>query len=71
MVVELDRRFLPSLEELRLCAAEMGVKMDIYRGVSASEHITNLYIIIDIFRENETPDLLPIDGAEKIRYHCC
>lgn len=34
VVVELDRRFLPSLEELRLSAAEMGVKMDIYRGVS-------------------------------------
>lgn len=34
VVVELDRRFIPSLEELRLSAAEMGVKMDIYRGVS-------------------------------------
>ncbi|VDL19161.1 unnamed protein product [Hymenolepis diminuta] len=32
VVVELDRRFIPSLEELRLSAAEMGVKMDIYRG---------------------------------------
>ncbi|VDD80118.1 unnamed protein product [Mesocestoides corti] len=32
VVVELDRRFIPCLEELRLSAAEMGVKMDIYRG---------------------------------------
>lgn len=32
-VVELDRRFIPSLEELRLAAAEMGITMDIYRQV--------------------------------------
>ncbi|KAF8572337.1 hypothetical protein P879_01787 [Paragonimus westermani] len=30
-VVELDHRFIPGLEELRLAASEMGVKMDIYR----------------------------------------
>ncbi|TPP60478.1 rRNA adenine N(6)-methyltransferase [Fasciola gigantica] len=31
VVVELDRRFIPSLEELRLAAVEMGIQMDIYR----------------------------------------
>ncbi|KAF5404004.1 rRNA adenine N(6)-methyltransferase [Paragonimus heterotremus] len=30
-VIEIDRRFIPGLEELRLVASEMGVKMDIYR----------------------------------------
>ncbi|OON15549.1 ribosomal RNA adenine dimethylase family protein, partial [Opisthorchis viverrini] len=30
-VVEVDRRFIPGLEELRMTAAEMGIKMDIYR----------------------------------------
>ncbi|VDP90621.1 unnamed protein product [Echinostoma caproni] len=31
-VVELDRRFIPGLEELRLAAFEMGIQMDIYRS---------------------------------------
>ncbi|VDP43795.1 unnamed protein product [Schistosoma curassoni] len=30
-VVELDRRFIPGLQELRLAAFEMGIQMDIYR----------------------------------------
>lgn len=33
-VVELDRRFIPGLQELRLAAFEMGIQMDIYRQVS-------------------------------------
>ncbi|VDK33324.1 unnamed protein product [Taenia asiatica] len=49
VVVELDRRFIPSLEELRLWAFEMGVKMDIYRGdilkVNTGDifHVTNMH----------------------------
>lgn len=30
-VVELDRRFIPGLQELQLAALEMGIQMDIYR----------------------------------------
>ncbi|KAM7537598.1 hypothetical protein Aperf_G00000069247 [Anoplocephala perfoliata] len=50
VVVELDRRFIPSLEELRLSAAEMGVKMDIYRG--------------DVLKLN-TGDLFPITSIHQ------
>ncbi|VDN24576.1 unnamed protein product [Dibothriocephalus latus] len=48
VVVELDRRFLPALQELQVSAAEIGVKMDIYRG--------------DILKMN-TEDIFPVDAV--------
>ncbi|KAL7065164.1 hypothetical protein AAHC03_04570 [Spirometra sp. Aus1] len=47
VVVELDRRFLPALQELQVSAAEIGVRMDIYRG--------------DILKMN-TEDIFPVDA---------
>uniref|UniRef100_A0A183TC40 rRNA adenine N(6)-methyltransferase n=2 Tax=Schistocephalus solidus TaxID=70667 RepID=A0A183TC40_SCHSO len=48
VVVELDRRFLPALQELQVSAAELGVHMDIYRG--------------DILKMN-TEDIFPVDAV--------
>ncbi|KAL3315291.1 Dimethyladenosine transferase 1, mitochondrial [Cichlidogyrus casuarinus] len=42
-VVELDRRFLPGLEELRISAHQFGTKMDIYRTDILQFPMDNLF----------------------------
>ncbi|VDM34976.1 unnamed protein product, partial [Hydatigera taeniaeformis] len=53
VVVELDRRFIPLLEELRLSACEMGVKMDIYRGDILKVNTGDIFSVTSI-HQSET-----------------
>lgn len=44
-VVELDRRFIPGLQELALAALEMGIRMDIYRQDILQFNAENIFPI--------------------------
>ncbi|KAK4471974.1 hypothetical protein MN116_005352 [Schistosoma mekongi] len=59
-VVELDRRFIPGLQELRLAALEMGIQMDIYRQDILKFNCEGIFPISSMTGEgawNHSPEL--------------